>query len=188
MPPTGTAGFERGLVDRRGRITTETEGAVPDFSFLNDDEPNDGTIRINTGPTRKPAKPKALPAKKSEPSTAAGCLLALLLFGGCYYVMFGGTTKRDEQFEAEWERSLAVTKAQSYVKKHLKAPRSAKWPVLADGGFGANHATKLADGTYMVRSFVDAQNEFGAMIRTWYVVRLRMHQDGRADILEAVWE
>jgi hypothetical protein len=54
---------------------------MPDFSFLNDDD--DGRIRINTAGriTRK----RGSPTKPAKRNPAAGCLLLLLLIGGCVY-------------------------------------------------------------------------------------------------------
>lgn len=58
------------------------------------------------------------------------------------------------------------------VKEELKAPASAKFP-------SCNRASiyKVAEGVYNVKSYVDAQNSFGAMIRTDYVCQVRYRSD-----------
>ena len=58
------------------------------------------------------------------------------------------------------------------VKKELKAPASARFP-------SCNRAVirKVAEGVYEVKSYVDAQNSFGATIRTAYVCRVRYRGD-----------
>lgn len=155
---------------------------MPDFSFL-DDEDDNGAIRINTGQARR--RPTPQPKKKSDPSAAAGCLAFLLFVGGCVYLVQNGPVAPSKVDASGDNRSLAIVNAQSHIKSLLKAPRSAKWPGMFDVADLRNHATKMRDGTYVVRSFVDAQNSFGAMIRTWYVVRLRLREDGTAEVLEA---
>jgi hypothetical protein len=62
--------------------------------------------------------------------------------------------------------------AKIYVEKSLKAPTTAKWPSGAD--FGVNQYMdkkgKVVKDVWEVSGYVDAQNSFGAMIRTqWYV-------------------
>lgn len=54
--------------------------------------------------------------------------------------------------------------SQLFVKDALKAPSTAKFPVysedmVVDGG----------DGSFIVSAYVDAQNSFGAMMRSNYV-------------------
>ena len=157
---------------------------MPDFSFL-DDLPEDGTIRINTNSSRRPAR-RAKP--KTDPSPAAGCLVFLLLLGGCFYFVGKMPPQTAADFEKEDHRILAVINAQSHIKGMLVAPRSAKWPGIMSGVDIRQHARKLADGTYAVRSYVDSQNGFGAMVRTYFTVRLRVRQDGNADILADEFE
>jgi hypothetical protein len=155
---------------------------MSDFSFL-DDQDDKGAVRINVGQSRRRAVQQ--PKKKSDRSAAAGCLAFLLFVGGCVYVVQNGHFAPAKVDPGDDHRSLAIVNAQSHVKSLLKAPRSAKWPGVFDVADLRNHATKMKDGTYIVRSFVDAQNSFGAMIRTWYVVRLRLRDNGTADVLEA---
>ena len=50
---------------------------------------------------------------------------------------------------------------QQHVENNLKAPRTAKFPWLEEAGY-------LGDGRYELVSYVDAQNVFGALIRTRY--------------------
>jgi ribosomal protein L40E len=57
--------------------------------------------------------------------------------------------------------------AQVYVKETLKAPSTAKFPVIRD-----NNVTDLGNGRYRVLSYVDSQNSFGAMIRSDWEVTL----------------
>ena len=58
------------------------------------------------------------------------------------------------------------------VKGELKAPASAKFP-------SCNRASihKVAESVYEVKSYVDAQNSFGAMVRTGYVCQVKYQGD-----------
>lgn len=56
--------------------------------------------------------------------------------------------------------------AQDYVKIRLKAPRSAKFPLME---FSSRVGS---DCIYYVSSYVDAQNGFGAQIRTYWQVEI----------------
>lgn len=57
----------------------------------------------------------------------------------------------------------AYTMCKSFVRDRLKAPRTAKFPWSA-----SEATTDLGGGRYQVVSYVDAQNAFGAMLRTNY--------------------
>lgn len=58
------------------------------------------------------------------------------------------------------------------VEEELKAPASAEFP-------SCNRASirKIAEGVYEVKSYVDAQNSFGAMIRTDYICQVKYRGD-----------
>lgn len=65
-------------------------------------------------------------------------------------------------------RSDACFMSQKFVKQSLKSPTSAEFPAWTE----ANCKVKQAAGTWIVTSYVDAQNSFGAMIRSDYVVQM----------------
>jgi hypothetical protein len=79
------------------------------------------------------------------------CLLAL------------GSTDSDDGASSipDHDEVSAYTICQQFVEDGLKAPRTAKFP------WGASDRTvHLGGGKYRVRAYVDAQNSFGAMIRS----------------------
>lgn len=156
---------------------------MPDFSFLDGNSVEGGSVRINTSPPRR--RNVNSPAAPKDQSAALGCLVVLAICGGCVYIVSRMPEQTAADFEKDDNRLLAVTNAQSHIKSRLIAPRSAKWPGILDGIDTSTHATKLNDGTYMVRSFVDSQNRMGALLRTHYVVHLRLMKDGRAVILSS---
>ena len=86
-----------------------------------------------------------------------------------------------EKEKAEQERQerlanqsgLAYIYARDYVKQFLKAPSPAKFPSYPWSGDAK--VGYRGDGQYTVRAYVDAQNSFGAMIRTHFTCILQFH-------------
>jgi len=54
------------------------------------------------------------------------------------------------------------------IEKRLKAPTSAIWPDWETAKIGFKEKTQ----TWIVSSYVDSQNDYGAMIRTYYVAEI----------------
>ena len=67
----------------------------------------------------------------------------------------GGASPPDEM--------TAYFASQDFVKKNLKAPSTAKFP-----WFREVSVRDLGEGRYSISAYVDAQNSFGAQIRTNY--------------------
>jgi hypothetical protein len=65
---------------------------------------------------------------------------------------------------------------QMFVKRRLVSPKSADFPF---GGV-KYHVTDLGDGRYLVKSYVDSQNVYGANLRT--------HFEGVVQETEEGWE
>lgn len=68
----------------------------------------------------------------------------------------------------------AQLNAEQYVEKLLKSPGTAE--------FGTADITELEDGVFKVKSYVDAQNEFGGVVRTNYECTVRYINNGRVKI------
>ena len=76
----------------------------------------------------------------------------------------------------------AFTAATMFMQKGLKSPATAEFPTFRD-----NMVWKESHNTYSVKSYVDSQNSFGAMIRTdfyfllkdsvdtWFVVEYKVN-------------
>jgi len=56
---------------------------------------------------------------------------------------------------------------EDFVEGRLKSPSTAEFPGIFDGKL--DHVTSLGNHTYRIVSYVDAQNGFGAQIRTRFV-------------------
>jgi len=60
--------------------------------------------------------------------------------------------------------------SQTFMKRKLKAPATADFPSYSDSDVSVVHR---GGGVFMVKSYVDAQNSFGANIRTHYICELK---------------
>jgi hypothetical protein len=72
--------------------------------------------------------------------------------------------------------AFAPSRAQTFVKERLKAPSTATFPSSSQVSFSLDDSGNCI---YEIRSNVDAQNSFGAQIRTDYYVRLM--KESKAD-------
>lgn len=93
----------------------------------------------------------------------------LFLIGGLVIILIvvklikGGDFFQDSK---PGERNIIAT-AESYVSKELKAPSSAEFSSLSETSI-----REVEPNVYEVRGFVDAQNSFGAKLRSNYFVKL----------------
>ena len=74
-------------------------------------------------------------------------------------------TTADDFDESSHKVSVAIGCEQA-IEQRLRSPRSARFPWNM-----SNEAVRQPDGSYVLRSYVDAQNGFGAEIRTNFVCR-----------------
>ena len=83
--------------------------------------------------------------------------------------------RAEAQAQAEQQKGdsgfgFALGVAQGFVKDLLKSPSSAKWPGFFES---AGHTRALGDNRYRIRSWVDSQNSFGALLRMNYTAIVR---------------
>ena len=84
-----------------------------------------------------------------------------------------------DQLLAEQERCSSSRKSDAYiyskslVRRQLRAPRTAKF-----GSYGQTNISVYRDCVFVIQGHVDAQNGFGALIRTHYEVRLKGTESG----------
>jgi len=112
-------------------------------------------------------KAPAPPAEEKKTSTASvGWLVLLVLVAFLIMIMsFGsggsgrsGRSSAPKQAHSELD---AWGMCREFVEESLKAPRTAKFP----WGY-SKFTTHLGGGKYRVRAYVDAQNSFGALVRS----------------------
>lgn len=68
-----------------------------------------------------------------------------------------------EDKPTEPNKFLAYIYAEKFVKQNLKTPSTAKFPEVLEK---SKHITKLNNKSFLINSWVDSQNSFGAMIRS----------------------
>lgn len=64
----------------------------------------------------------------------------------------------------------AFVMSQEFVKKRLKAPSSAEFPYISSEGVSVIY---LGECKHNISAYVDAQNSFGAKIRTRYSAQIQ---------------
>lgn len=109
------------------------------------------------------ASAAAEPEKKQEIGFVAGCLMVVMLF--VIVVIFAAMCAEsgDNTPEPEHSNTMAYVMCQEFVSRQLRAPSTADYPWMSADGVSSLHQ---GEGRYMVRGYVDAQNAFGATIRT----------------------
>ncbi|MEX2639305.1 MAG: hypothetical protein WD266_01375 [Balneolales bacterium] len=65
---------------------------------------------------------------------------------------------------------LAYLAIEDYVNEHLAAPSTAEYPSLSEK---KSHTTRESDNIYVFKSWVDAENVYGAMVRRDFVARIQ---------------
>lgn len=78
-----------------------------------------------------------------------------------------GGSESSGSWETKNNSLMAYIMMEDFVKQRLKAPGTAKFPSIWEGR--KDHVESLGDNKYRITSYVDAQNSFGAQIRTKFV-------------------
>lgn len=84
------------------------------------------------------------------------------------------TTKNEQSQQIE-----ALVGSQMVVENNLKSPSSAKLPLIMDSNVSVN---KLSENKYFVSSYVDSENSFGAMIRTYYTCTVTLLSNNKYNV------
>lgn len=113
-------------------------------------------------------------SKKNMKNGAIGCaiLVGLIIIGSLFSSGGDTTTSTKEKKPAvSWEEQdnsiAAYIMAERFVKERLKSPSTAKFPGRS---VTKNQIIKGEDNQYIISSYVDSQNSFGATIRTNFMV------------------
>lgn len=83
----------------------------------------------------------------------------------------GGSSGQRASSDSQAQAEVTVF-CQNLVKQSLKAPKSADFPLVSDVKVGPD------EQTYTVISYVDAENGFGATLRSHYVCKLEYNGGG----------
>ncbi len=95
-------------------------------------------------------------------------IVTLLVFSGDW-----GTTTTDNSVPTDDDvrnadlHIAAYQWAKEYVKDRLKCPSTATFPFFPEGW------SQFKDQIYVLRSYVDSENSFGAMMRTHFIIKIQ---------------
>jgi hypothetical protein len=101
--------------------------------------------------------------------------IALFIFLKTSCDNFLAPTTNPQTIERELKED-ALNYSFSVAKDRLISPSTANGPHYIPKDVAIPAVLKLDSNSYEVHSYVDAQNSFGAMIRTYYICKLR-HED-----------
>ena len=106
-------------------------------------------------------------------------IISLLLF--CVFALGSSDTETNTNSNTNsntnisWEtknnRSMAYIMMEDFIKSQLKSPSTAKFPGVFAGKL--DHVSAIGNQTYIIRSYVDSQNGFGAIIRTNFIGKIK---------------
>lgn len=117
-------------------------------------------------------------------TTIGGVLIGIPIF----ICMLLPTPKEPKKIPKPWHErdcsGTALFMIKEHVKNRLKASSTAKFPGLFDGG---DHVYRKKQ-KYTVISYVDAQNGFGAMIRTKFIGQIEQVSDGNWKLISLTFE
>lgn len=112
--------------------------------------------------------------KKKRTTRIVMSLIGLTLLGGCYAFFHNAYSKSRQQVDNGSPGAYAA--CQGFVRDRLKSPSTAHFPLDL-----ATAVTPLGT-TFIVKSYVDADNSFGAPIRNNYVCEVTS-SDGNWDLI-----
>ena len=90
-----------------------------------------------------------------------GCAVVFIIFGLWYWLFSDGATNKPDAV-------VANIICQTYVTDRLTSPASADFPWTAQTSY-----THKDDVTFTIRSYVDSQNGFGAILRTSFICKIQ---------------
>lgn len=103
---------------------------------------------------------------QQEAQSTLGCCVAVIVVVVLFAMWMVFTGPSSEETKVADRRRDAWYVACQFVEDRLKAPSSADFPY-----YEPKYVQDLGSGKYRVQSYVDAQNSFGAKIRSrWMVV------------------
>lgn len=108
-------------------------------------------------------------------------------------VCFAGCMSREQKRQAEAEKfyqekikaeqdfaSKAFVISKNYIKQKIKTTATAEFP------FMDFQSTSISPRIVEIRSYFDAQNSFGATVRTHYIIKMEQTGDDWASLIS--WE
>lgn len=120
---------------------------------------------------------RIMEAKQQRQDNTIGWIFLAVIVIAIAYACSGSNT---EQATPPPPCSGAQTAAENFVRARLKAPSTARFNPLLEG-----RVSVLSNGKCLVEGWVDAQNSFGAMLRTpWRIIMIDVGDRFRLDVLQ----
>lgn len=141
------------------------------------------TYESRAGTKAAPAAPDVAD-KASSGSALGGCLLMIMVLLGLVWMVSTCSGKSDAPVKSACDDDVgAYYMSQTFVERQLKAPGTAEFPSLRDEGVSVR-STGVCEFT--VVAYVDAENSFGAKLRSSYVAVLQAPTSGDTWTLKSV--
>lgn len=115
--------------------------------------------------------------KKTNTTGAALFTIGLIVFG--VIIWFGITLSKNQSKSNVVSDYEIVNACEKFIENNLKAPKSAEFPPESKAVID-----RIANNLFEVVSYVDAQNSFGAMIRTFYTCEVRHGYGGGWELID----
>lgn len=142
--------------------TRKPEDQAPEYEC-----PACGVIYAKFDPSVRPKRPRYEPVPLWHKAVVVMCLIIIPWSGYEYFFGLGAEQRRQaalrKVFRPQDHSISAFVHCKRLVLDRLKSPASADFPTFD------YKAWDLGDNTYVVKSYVDSQNGFGAKVRTdWH--------------------
>lgn len=105
--------------------------------------------------------------KKDNKTAGIGCLVIIGIIVIFSIFSSGGEKTPPTDWRTEDNSNMAYNMSKDFVTQRLKSPSTAKFPSVFERD---GHVVKGKDHQYMINSYVDSQNSFGATIRTKFIL------------------
>jgi|SRR5690554_4865187 hypothetical protein len=150
-----------------GKLTQQEFEALKQVLLKQPPATGDRVEATTTTPSAPTIRPAPKPTKKKREGinvayAVLGIILVILL------ILNGGFGSSSGDSSENGSAVGAFVACQQFVEDRLKAPSTAKF-----GGTYSQATSSLASGRYRVRTYVDSQNSFGAMVRTGFDCTVR---------------
>ena len=122
-------------------------------------------------------QPMPATPKQTAFTLAIMALLVFLLFKACTGC---GGDENEKRMPTEVD---ALLNSRTFVERSLKAPSTAEF-----ASSGESTVVKINDSTFAVRSYVDAQNSFGGMMRSNYRCQITFMPGAQVEVSDLVIE
>jgi len=122
-----------------------------------------------------PSTPTPKPPPSATPASSGSLVLVVGLMALAVWWIFSPSQKKERTpIDDCTDQTAAYVMANEFVQQRLKAPSTAQFPTMSSSGVSISHQGNC---THIVSGYVDAQNSFGAMLRTAYTATLQYQRE-----------